>query len=375
MFFFAFAPFDVFKKSDRETSESEKTDRIRSLKAHVVDLLQNGTYYLAFFFFYLSFYGLAYGLSPMVDMETKRLFGVCTLGLSVLLLAAFLVFRKTNPTVCRAFRSNSFVFSAVHFLILGFHMSVGGDFDATLFPNVALSIGSLALVAVADPTADRSRKRLAYGFFLGYSFLAFLAFFHLFFQTPFAATAIALLFAYSVAAFDVLPRFRPIAPFRTVSTYFGAAFSYACVVSAFAYALFYGNDAFVWSAFLGTAAFHAFLHAKYENYLSYFSVLAIVWYAYFSVVFPEPQSGFFPFFAFAFLLPAASVAAARFVRPVGRHDRHVLSAFALLHVFGSAVAYFPLFPERSVLEISLLFFGLSVILFSSYLAVRPGVRN
>lgn len=190
-----------------------------------------------------------------------------------------------------------------------------------------------------------------------------------------AVTALSLLLTYAVIAFDALPRVRSLSHFRAASSYVGAAYSYLCVAGAFAYSLAIGFDAFVIGVFFVIGAFHLYLHAKYGNYVSYFSVLAIAWYAYFKAFAPSPDSGFFPFLVFTFGLPAVSVSLSKFAKPIGHYDRHVLSGLGILHAFLFSGSYFFRFASYSVLEISLLSLGLSIILFFSYVSVRPDTKR
>ncbi len=177
------------------------------------------------------------------------------------------------------------------------------------------------------------------------------------------------LFLEAVAVFDGLTRIRRLREYRSVGAFAGVVFSYVCVLSVFAYAFWREIDAFILAYAFFVSAFQAYLHAKYENYLSVVSVLAVSAFLYFQAFFPNPSAGFFPYALFSFGFPLAVTAVAKW-KTFHSYDRHFLFASAILFVFSTFVGYFFHFSAYSVLEISLFSLAASVLFFVSYLGLR-----
>lgn len=136
-------------------------------------------------------------------------------------------------------------------------------------------------------------------------------------------SALSLVFLESVAVFDGLTRIRQLREFRSVGAYAGAVMSYFAVIGIFLYVIFQGTDAFVLVLAFAVSAFQFYLHAKYENYLSLASVIAVTSFLYFRAFYPEPVDGFFPFLLFTFGFPLATIAFAKW-KTFHHFDRHFL---------------------------------------------------
>lgn len=142
------------------------------------------------------------------------------------------------------------------------------------------------------------------------------------------------LFFESVAIFDGLTRIRRLREYRSIGAFAGAILSYVSVLSIFGYALWRGIDAFILIFAFFVSSFQAYLHAKYENYLSVASVLAVAVFLYYQAFFPEAPSGFLPYTLFSFGFPAVATAIAKW-KTFHRYDRHLLFAAGILFAFAA----------------------------------------
>lgn len=141
------------------------------------------------------------------------------------------------------------------------------------------------------------------------------------------------------------------------------------MIGVFLYVLSRGTDAYILILAFAVSAFQFYLHAKYENYLSLASVLGLSSFLYFRAFYPEVADGFFPFFLFCFGFPLGVLGFAKW-KTFHHFDRHFLFGSGILHAFSCFVGYFFRFSSYSVLEISLLSLGFSVLLFASFLGLR-----
>lgn len=180
--------------------------------------------------------------------------------------------------------------------------------------------------------SEPRERNAAYLFFLVYAYAASVALFIRAFGVDEIHALLSVLFLEAVAVFDGLTRIRKLREYRSVGAFAGAVFSYVCVLSVFAYAFWKGIDAFILVYAFFVSAFQAYLHAKYENYLSVTSVLAVSAFLYFQAFFPGPASGFFPYVAFSFGFPLAIVTVAKW-KTFHAYDRHFLFASAILFAF------------------------------------------
>ncbi|MDQ1343819.1 MAG: hypothetical protein QG650_539 [Patescibacteria group bacterium] len=369
VFFFAFGPFD-FKKKTAQPASLGVSKIASHARAHALSFFKTGTYYIGFLLFYLSLYGIAYSLSKSLGMTPKVLYGWLTLSLSVVTLSAFAFFGTKHDVAYKIFRSNAFVFSTLHFFFLVYRLFWGGKFDPIFVTNVVLSLGSLATVVFVGNYGDRRQRSSAYLFFLAYSYVCALSLAMRIFGFDSAKSALAILFLESVAVFDGLTRIRQLKEFRSIGAYAGLVISYLAVVGIFVYVAARNADAFIISLALAISAFQTYLHAKYENYVSLASVLALVGLLYFETFFPRVSEGFFPFLLFCFGFPAGVAVFAKW-KTFHQFDRQFLFGSGILHVLACFAGYFFRFSAYSILEISLLSLGSSVLFFLSYLGMRP----
>lgn len=341
-----------------------------TVKRGAFRFLKSGTYYLGFFFFYLSLYGITYSLAESLEFKPSSLYGGVTLAVSVLTLAVFAISGAKSETVTRVFHSNAFVFAAAHFATLSYRVFSPDPLGDPIFAaNVAVSLVSLAAIPFFDTRSDFRIRSGAYVAFLSYVFLCLTAFVVGTFETSLFKTALAVSFVESVVAFDFLTRLRRLREYRNVSAYVGALFSYLSVAGLAVYVTTHGTDLFALVLSFVVAVFQTYLHSKYENYLSLSSVIGIVWFLYFDAFFPYPASGFFPYALFVFALPAVFSAVAKF-KTFHHFDKQFLYGASLLHAFAFFLGYFFRFSDVSVLEISVLSLGSSILLFASYVGMR-----
>lgn len=142
-FFFAFGPFDFKKKPPSDAENGIGASKIASeAKGQAIRFLKSGTYYLGFSLFYLSLYGIAYSLAPSLAMASSSVYGWLTMALSVCSAILFFAFGPKHDVASKIFRSNAFVFSAVHFSLLAYRCFSGVPLDPTFIANVVLSLAS-----------------------------------------------------------------------------------------------------------------------------------------------------------------------------------------------------------------------------------------
>lgn len=368
VFFFAFGPFD-FKKKSAEAPEIGSSKIASHAREHALRFLKSGTYYLGFLFFYLSLYGIAYSVAETLSTAPVVLYGWLTLSLSVIAFAGFAALGPKHEVAYKIFRSNAFVFSAIHFSLLTYRLFRGAELDPVFVTNVAVSLGSLSTVVFFGGYGDHRARSSAYLALLAYAYVCSVAFSVRFLGFDPIRSSLAVLFLESLAVFDGLTRLRQLREFRSVGAYAGAVFSYLAVLGIFLYVPWKGTDAFILSMAFFVSAFQIYLHAKYENYLSLSSVLALFAFLYFQAFFPGASEGFFPFFLFCFGFPVAVASFAKW-KTFHHFDRQFLYGSGIIHAVACFIGYFFRFSAYSVLEISLLSLGSSVLFFFSYLGMR-----
>lgn len=369
VFFFAFGPFDFKKKAVVDTPDIGSSKIASHVRENALRFLKSGTYYLGFLFFYLSLYGIAYSVAETLGTAPVVLYGWLTLSLSVIAFSGFATLGPKHDVAYKFFRSNAFVFSAIHFVLLAYRLAEGTELDTVFVANVAVSLGSLATVVFFGGYGDRRARSATYLALLAYAYVCSVALSVRFFGFDPVKSSLSVLFLESVAVFDGLTRLKQLKEFRSVGAYAGAVFSYLAVLGIFLYVPWKGTDGFILSMAFFVSAFQVYLHAKYENYLSLSSVLALSAFLYFQAFLPGVTDGFFPFFLFCFGFPVAVAAFAKW-KTFHHFDRQFLYGSGIVHALACFLAYFFRFSAYSVLEISLLALGSSVLFFFSYLGMR-----
>lgn len=83
---------------------------------HIVRFLKKGSYYISFLLFYISLYGLVYGVGIIYgSVNFFDIFNYVTLGISVVITSVFFIFLgKKHETLFLVFRSNCMSFTFVY---------------------------------------------------------------------------------------------------------------------------------------------------------------------------------------------------------------------------------------------------------------------
>lgn len=218
VFFFVFGPFDFKKKPPAPAGDDSKKIALEA-RRHAIRFLKSGTYYLGFFFFYLSFYGIAYSLAGDFGYPVTTVFEAVATVISLSVILAYALLGPSHDVAGKLFRSNAFVFSGIYFSILAYRIFFGGGFAPLFVVNAAISLGCLATVVWHGGYSDFRQRGFAYLFLLAFAYACFVAVPVRALGTDPFRTALSVLFLQSVAVFDGLTRIRPLRELRPLCAY------------------------------------------------------------------------------------------------------------------------------------------------------------
>lgn len=370
--------------SEQEEEESEKHSGHEKKKWHhdasthehrrsiLVTLflhLKKISYYLSFFFFYLSLYGIVYGINGIYGFfDLTTVYSLLTLGLSLAIGWVFFVMRpKKNEVVFRLFRSNFIAFSLVYTVLFASYFFLGKTPNFLFVFNSLVSLGGLISILFFDHFLDHERKVYTYIFSLFYSFLLLFFYFHFLFATETTVLFLVLTHLSSIGIFEGLPRIRQFKSFAYISKYIGVVMNYGGLVILSIYMLFSPITWILASILLISVVFQIMVHIKNENYLSFAFALFSLFLLYTKLFFPYLSDSFLSLILFAFGLPIFLSSIAFLVRTPHPLDVYFLHYSGIFFSICFSGYYFLFLSSPTILLISAIFLLQSLLLFFSYL--------
>jgi len=373
VFFLYFSPLlSVFSKKEQEEIIVKKSKL--SLR-ETIFYLKKGSYYLSFSLFYLSLYGITYGVSLTYGFsDFFSLFQYITLGISAIVTGIFFFFlQKKEPwreTLFLIFRSNVIIFTILYTLLIFIFFFGDQRPDIFFTLNTAFSLLGLVTIIVFDEFIGH-KKEYIYNFSLFYLFL-FVFFYHtvLF---PLLDTFKILLYVMSglsLLYFEFFPNILILRPFSLISRYVGIGMNYLVFLGLIIALLYNPLDLFYSSLFVFSLLFHYFIHQRFCNYLSYGAFLFGILFLIVQLFAPLNALWFFAYGLFVFGTPAMFVGSTYIWKTKHPLDIYLLHYMGLLFTIIFSLYYFISISEPGILSVSTIFLFESLLFFMSYIRLK-----
>lgn len=373
VFFLYFSPaISIFSK--KETQEIIQKKSNFSLK-DIIFYLKKGSYYLSFSLFYISLYGIIYGVSLTYGFsDFFSIFQYITLGISCIVIGTFFYFlpkkQTWRETLFLIFRSNVIIFTILYGLLMIAFLFGNKQPDMYFVFNTILSLLWLVTILIFDEFIGYKKK------YIYNAMLFYFSFFIFFYHTilfPFLDVYKILLYVMSglsLLYFEFLPRISFIKPFALVSRYIGVGMNYIAFLGLFFALVYHPLDPFYTMLFLFSLLFHYFIHQRFCNYLSYSAFLFGILFLVVQFFAPLETLWFFSYCLFVFVVPTIFVGSTYMWATKHPLDIYLLHYIGLLYTIIFILYYFISISEPQILSLSIVFLFESLLFFASYLRLK-----
>lgn len=360
---FYFSPMYFKNKWNKESVFSKFSISKQSIK-NTIPLFQKASYLIAFFFFYLSLYGIS-----SYFWNTLFPYFILILSLSVIIL--FLItLNKQKQVINLIFRYNFLVFSFIWMGSFIFKLFTKAPLDYVFMVNSILSFCWLILIMIFDKLLDNSKKKLFYIFFLIY-LLFFLTFYiQYYFKINYLLFLPYLGFIMSIFYFDIIVRIKYLYFYDDVSKYFWVFLNYLTFIASGVLLFIFPNFWHLILILMGSIIFHYYVHYIFKNYISLVLILLGISLIYIKNFIEIWSFGFLPFLLFIYILPFFYLIYSFVVDNKYEYDNYFILFFWLAFSLISIIVYFFLYKDFNVLYISIIFLIQSFLLFWSFAKLR-----
>lgn len=373
VFFLYFSPvISVFSKKEKQEIIQKKSKF--SLK-DTIFYLKKGSYYLSFSLFYISLYGIIYGVSLTYGFsDFFSIFQYITLGISCIVIGTFFYFlpkkQAWRETLFLILRSNVIIFTILYILLILVFFFGGKKPDMYFVFNTILSLLWLITILIFDEFIGYKKKYI-YNTILFYFFL-FVFFYHtiLFPSIDVYKILLYTMSGFSLLYFEFFPRISFIKPFALVSRYIGVGMNYIAFLGLFSALIYNPLDPFYTSLFLFSLLFHYFIHQRFCNYLSYSAFLFGILFLIVQFFAPLESLWFFSYCLFVFTAPTVFVGSTYVWATKHPLDIYLLHYIGLFFTIIFSLYYFIYISEPGILSVSTVFLFESILFFTSYLRLK-----
>lgn len=357
-----------------ETETKQKTQEIRKFPLlFIMGYFKKWSYYIAFFFFYLSLYGIVYSLNLLYNFSNfSEIFHYITFIISLLVISIFFFFlKKRYETISLIFRSNSVIFTIVYSFL--FILYIGSNIEPSLFFIIdsILPIITLLSVLLFD-SFFRERNLNTYLFLLFYivlivGYYATIIFQNLSLWTIFLGvmTFLMILYTFIFPLFYYFKQYKNTS--QNIGIYIGHIVSMAIVVSIMieSISLFYSFILMI------TLIYQYTLYRFFRNYISYIIFLFICIFLYLKIFFILGSTSFLTNLIFIFLLPYIFIGASYIFYTKFMKEIYILHFLGISMSIIAIIYYFIIIGSiHNILLLSILSFFESILIFISYVRLK-----
>lgn len=360
-----------------EKEETEIKKRDQEIKKFpllcIVGYFKKWSYYVAFLFFYLSLYGIVYGLNLLYNFSNfSEIFHYITFIISVLVISIFFFFlKKRHETISLIFRSNSVIFTIIYSFL--FILYIGNNIEPSLFFTIdsMLPIVTLLSVLLFDSFFQERNKNI-YLFFLFYIALIMGYYVTIIFPSlslwpMFLGMMTFLMMLYTF----IFPLFYYFRQYIFVSQKVGIYIGYIVSMSVVASIIFESISLFYSFILIISLIYQYTLYKFFRNYISYIVFLTTLIFLYLKIFLILGSTSFMMSFIYIFLLPYLFIGASYVFYMKFTKEIYILHLMGMGMSIIVIIYYFITTGSiHDILSLSILSFFESILIFLSYVRLK-----
>ncbi len=337
---------------------------------------RQGFFPIAILLFYISIYGIAYGLIGYDEIDERifQLHNIIILSLFLVLFSLFLVFeRKLSELFYRITRFHG-IFSWISSIILsGIYFTDNASLSSIYFINVCILIGLMFFIEYKDRFVTDGERKQYFIIFLFLITSSIVLFGYNLFSFDKILWLIFVLSIMSILIFDYIPKITTFRNYGVISKYFWLLSSFLSVLLLYYYSFEYFSFSIALLAMF--TIFHIGVHFRYGNYLAFLMGIVSIYFIYTKSFFPmilgtwNEATGFFSAVMFLYFLPIGMIGSTFFWKQEYEYDYAFIHYFSIIFSIVFSL-YHTWVAGFNMLEVSLLLFFLSLLFFFSYIRLK-----
>lgn len=360
---------------NKDTGESESGNKYKSALHFFKNLefFKKSAYYISFLLFYLSLYGVVYGLNIVYAFSSSlKIFEYLSISISLSIIFVFFAFiHKRYETIFLIFRSNSIVFALIYLAVIPFYIFTDTTPSVIFIFNTLLPSITLLSVILFDRFFQEEKRYiflllLFYMFFSGWYYTSLI----------FPETSVWHLFLLTLSFFVclctfILPSIRKFSQFIVLSESVWQYMSYILSFFSTLVLIFEPLSGFIFFIFTILLAYDFVMYKIANRFPSYilFLVSLILLYIKTSPIWRAET--FVSYCMFIFLLPYVFIGANYIASLRRQADVLALHTLGIAFSVGAIVYYYiQVRTFGDILGLSLFLFFESILLFMSYMQLR-----